>query len=217
MPKFRFVVRSSQGKTRRGTVTDTTAKEARARLQSAGFQVISLMEMAELVVHEAPQVKSGRRPEKVEIIEFESNLLERLWEGFEANVLRKEVAAVLLVLGTIAMGIGLIRAPKEEPPRELKYVVYHIQVEVDRSGVAGDEIQVFLPDLPFKTVVDVSDSGTQTVEFVIEAATQPINVEVALFETGVSEPVATSKGSLTAQSGEEGALASKQLLIPTKR
>ncbi len=215
MPKFRFVVRSSQGKTRRGTVTDTTAKDARDRLQAAGFQVISLMEEAELVVHSTPQAKTGRRPEKVEIIEFESSLFERVWEFLDSYLLRKEVAAGLLVLGTIAMAVGLVRAPKKEPPKELKYTLYRIQVEVERGGTEGAELQVFLPDLPFKNVVDVkTDSDTQTVEFEIEAATQPTNVEVALFETGVEKPVAQAKGTLTAKAGEEGVLSSKQVLIP---
>lgn len=217
MGKFRFIVRSAQGKTRRGVVTDVSLKAARNRLQESGFQVVELYEEADLIVHEAPRPGGGGlKPKRAEIIEFETSFSERAGEWLEKWLLRKEMAAVLLALGMVAMVVSWVNAPKKEPPPELEYKLYTIEVAVDLAQLEGSKLQVVLPDLPFKKVADAEiKTGSQTVSFEIEAAEQPTKVEVCLLEFD-GKVVGADSGTLTAQGGKEGALGSNHVLSPAK-
>lgn len=214
MAKFRFTVRTPEGRSRRGRITEATLKDARSKLNEAGYQVIELLEEPEIEVHQAPRTKGGPKPQRARIIEFETSLGERLWEWLNSWILRKEMAAGLLMLGMLALLASWALAPKKEIRKELEYHPYTIAVEVDCGSLEGSQLQILLPDLPFKKTAE-AQPGSQTVEFELELTNQPSEVEVSLVTSG-GKIVGSDKGTLTAQAGQERTLASQHVLSPTK-
>lgn len=186
MPKYRFIVRAESGKVRRGTLTEESEQSARKRLEEAGFEVVSLVESTDLVVH-TPQTTQGRTkysPVRADIIDFEETLDEKFVNLLNRFLLRREVALMLGILGLIwvvVSGLG-----KEEPKKapEVQYVAYEVSVSVDTQDYDANLVEVRLPDIPFKVSepIDRDSEGAQTVKLEFEAANKPERIEVAVLD-----------------------------------
>ncbi|MCA9779799.1 MAG: hypothetical protein KC800_23890 [Candidatus Eremiobacteraeota bacterium] len=203
MPKYRFIVQSPSGKVRRGTITEKDENGARDQLQSAGFTVVSLTEMTDLVVHTPTGGATGGRPrskpERAALIEFEDTFGEKIKDFFNDYVFRKELVMLLMVAGLGYLLLSWMTQKEPEGPRELEYQEYTITVTVDSSGYPDTgRAQVRLSDIPYTATEDFDKgSSPSTVEVVIEAAKEPKNVEVTLME-GTVTPVARTSGTLEA-------------------
>lgn len=214
MPKYRFAVRSKEGKLRTGTVTEATLDAAKTRLTGAGFLIVSLQEEAELVIHEAKSPAGAARPktERAAIIEFEQSLGERTMEFLGRFVLRKEIAMALFLGGAGWAGYQHWTAPKPTAPVEIKYLPLQVQVQVDPGAMAGKgtEYQVVLPDVPLQFSQPVN--GGTLLKYDFEFPNQPGRVQVRLLDG--ETVLAEGDGLLSTR--EEGLLASSVALAPVK-
>ena len=207
MPKYRFIVQSPSGKSRRGTISERDEDSAKQALSKAGFQVVSLTEVADLVVHTPATSAGGRtrvKPERASIIEFEENFGEKLWSLSHRYFLRREAAIVLAVLGLILIVVSAFQSPGEIAPPALEYKVVKITVNVDTKGYEGNSLEVLLPDIPFtvKERVEPDSDKIQSVDLEIEVAVIPNRVEVALWDGSTVKAKATGTLTATAVEGE---------------
>ncbi len=216
MPKFRFAIRSKEGKLRTGTVTEADIASAKDRLIKAGFIIVTLAEESELVIHQNVSTGSISRPnpERASIIEFEMTAGERFASFFSTFILRKEFALVLFVLG--ALWAGYLFVNREKPPVDTgpKYVAYKLVVEVDPGSIKGSTYVVSLPDVPLRFSKSASPEGTrESLPFDFEALKEPKKVEVTLVDSADS-PIGMGEGILTSK--EAGVLGVSVLLDPIK-
>lgn len=201
MPKFRFAVRSKEGKLRTGTVSEVDLSAAKDRLVKAGFMIVTLAEESELVIHQNVSTGSVSRPtpERASIIEFEMTGWERFVSFFNTYILRKEFALVLFVMG--AAWAGYLFITREGPPVDTsaKYVVYKIEVEVDPGPLKGSTYVVSLPDVPLRFSKSASPQGNrETLPFDFEALKEPKKVEVSFVDSGDSL-IGSGEGTLTSK------------------
>lgn len=213
MPKFRFAVRSPEGKLRTGTVTEATLEAAKDRLKNAGFLIVTLAEETELVIHEAksPTGTAHVKTERAAIIEFELSFTERLSAFLHRFILRKEFALLLLLLGTPLAGYGYLHRPKAAPVAEAKYIAFDVEVTVDPGSSQGDLYEVLLPDIPLRFTAKKADGTILKSSF--EAVKQPGRVLVRLIHEG--KLVAEGEGLLSAR--KQGLLAGQVALTPAKK
>ena len=203
MPKYRFVVQSPSGKMRRGTISEKDESAAKQSLLKAGFQVVSVTEVTDLIVHSPAAAPGGRArlaPERASIIEFEESLGEKLWTALSTYVLRREVALLLAVAGVIWLVVGALQTRGPEAPPELEYKVVKVSVEVDTKGYLGNTLEIRLPELPFKerARVEADSDELQKAELEIETAVVPSKAQVSLLDG--ERVLATAEGLLEASS-----------------
>jgi hypothetical protein len=214
MPKYRFAVRSKEGKLRTGSVTEASLEGAKERLKAAGFLIVSLTEETELVIHQAKPA-TGTAPPKIQraaIIEFESTFGERLQEFLGRYVLRKEFAMVLFVLG-IAWAVYLaLNRPKPPPDTTPKYMPLVVQVEVDPGAFQGQTYIAKLPDIPLQFSQKASQGNR--LDYSFESLKQPGRVEVSLAD---SSGKVVAQGDALLSLREEGVLAGSVVLLPIKK
>lgn len=214
MPKYRFAVRSKEGKLRTGTVTEASLDAAKARLTGAGFLIVSLQEEAEMVIHEAKAPSGVTRPrtERAAIIEFELSTSERIGAFLGRFVLRKEIAAALFLAGAGWAGYQFVTAPKPAAPVEVKFLPMSVEVTVDPGSLAGkgEKYQVMLPDVPLQFSQPVRDGSVLKYSF--EFPNQPGRVRVRLLE---GESV-LGEGDGLLSTRQEGLLVGLVALSPVK-
>jgi hypothetical protein len=215
MPKYRFAVRTREGKLRTGTVTEATLEGAKSRLTGAGFVIVTLQEEAELVVLEsrAPSGVKAPKPERAAIIEFETTLGERISDFLSRFVLRKEFALALLVIGGAwALYQNIHRTPIAGPP-EPTYLPLTVEIEIDPGGLSGKgtTYEVILPDIPLRFSQPVSDGPL--IKYSFEAVKQPGRVLANLLDQD-GQPVGEGEGLLSLRG--EGQLSSAVPLTPVK-
>lgn len=216
MPKYRFAVRSPEGKLRTGTVTEASIEKARDRLKAAGFLIVSLQEEAELVVLESKTPSGVKTPktERAAIIEFETTFAERVGNFLNSYLLRKEVALVLLVAGgALAVYLNLSKA-KPSAAFEEKYKDIKVEIQVETGGLTskGKTYQVVLPDIPLRFSQPVIDGPLLKHEF--EAVKQPGRVQVTLLDES-NDPLAEGEGLLSIRN--EGLLTASVPLSPIRK
>ena len=198
MPKFRFIVQAKSGKARRGTITEADEQAARHQLESAGFQVVSLIESTDLVVHTPAQGPAGRkkhRTERAAIIDFEETAGEKIGRLLNTYFLRREAAMILAVAGLIWIATGMFGGSEPPKPEGPTYVPYVVTVEVTDSGFEPDQVEVRLPDIPFKVAEPWDEGPSQKVVLDFEAAKQPDRVEITFYED--KEKVGYEEGHLS--------------------
>lgn len=203
MPKYRFVVQSPSGKMRRGTISEKDEAAAQQSLLKAGFQVVSVTEVTDLIVHTPAATPTGRArltPERANIIEFEESLGEKLWTALSTYVLRREVALLLAVAGVLWLAVGAFQNRGREAPPELEYKTLKVTVEVDTSGYQANTLEIRLPEIPFKKRerVQADSKQVQKAELNIESTVVPSNVQVSLLDG--EQVVAKAEGILEATS-----------------
>ena len=216
MPKYRFAVRSKEGKLRTGTVTEASLDTAKERLQQAGFAIVSLTEESELVIHQAsPSVGGGttatHKTERAAILEFETTAWEKVSDFFSRWVFRKEVAFVLFLCGFALAGYRVFTRPAKTGPVEPQYVEYTVTVEIEPGKAEGEEFVVLLPEIPLRMTQKVSIGKSITSEF--ETLKKPDKVEVTLVDLH-QEVVAKGEGLLSLK--DEKQLVSTVTLDPVK-
>lgn len=214
MPKFRFAVRSPEGKLRTGTVTEATLDAAKERLKSAGLLIVTLTEESELVVHQSkgPGSAATPRPERAAIIEFEVTAGERVMAWLGRYVLRKEFALVLFLTGFAWVGYQIAHREKPPAPVEIKYINQAVEVQVDPGAFQGETYRVVLPDIPLRFDQKASEGNLLKVSY--EAAKQPGRVQVTLTDL-TGETVAEGEGLLSSRG--EGVLAGNVALAAVKK
>lgn len=217
MPKYRFAVRSKEGKLRTGTVTEVSLETAKERLIGAGFAIVSLTEESDLVIHQAKAspgggVAAGHKTERATILEFETTAWERFSDFLGRWVFRKEVAFVLFLAGFALAGYKFITAPKATPDNEPKYFPYQVTIDIDPGAAEGEKYVVVLPEIPLRLDQRVSEGKTVTSEF--ETLKKPSKIEVSLLDIH-DEVVAKGEGALSSR--KEGVLAGSVPLDPVKK
>jgi hypothetical protein len=215
MPKYRFAVRSPEGKLRTGSVTELSLEAAKERLKSAGFVIVSLQEEAELVIVEAksPGGPAAAKTQRAAIIEFETTFGERVGNFFARFILRKEFAVVLFALGAGWAGYQHLHAPKPPAVVEEKYLPLAVEVQVDSGALAGKgtTYHVVLPDIPLRFSRPVSEGALLKYEF--ESLKQPGRVQVTLVDSA-DKVLAEGEGLLAIR--QEGLLAGAVPLLAVK-
>jgi hypothetical protein len=216
MPKFRFAVRSKEGKLRTGSVTEASLEAARERLKGAGFVIVSLQEEAELVVLESKTTSGVSRPkaERAAIIEFETTLGERIGNFFRTYILRIQFAALLLAVGAALAVYQNLNRPKPAPPAEEKFLSMKVEIQVDAGALAGKgaTYDAVLPDIPLRFSRPVSEGSVLAYEF--EALKQPGRVQVALLDKD-NAVLAEGEGLLSIR--QQGLLAGSVPLTAVKK
>ena len=187
MAKFRFVVRSPQGKARRGTVTEDTMADARASLQKAGYEVIELFEETDIVIHQhkSSSGKKIHKPTRAKIIDFELTAGERFGEFLSKFVLRREVALLLLVAGICWMAISYVNS--EPPPAPVEPTLYDLKltVQVDLNSMEGERVVLSLPEVPYSTEQTIGPGSEQTlpaIELDLQLEKQVSKLELNLLD-----------------------------------
>lgn len=216
MPKYRFAVRSKEGKLRTGTVTEASAETAKERLTQAGFTIVTLTEESELVIHQStPSAGSspsaGHKTERTAILEFETTAWERFSDFMGRWVFRKEVAVLLFLCGFSLAAYRFVTAPKKVQDAEPQYIPYRVTVEIDSGALEGESFVVILPEIPLRVEQKVSQGKAVSSDF--ESLKKPTKVEVSLLNLH-DEIVAKGEGSLSPR--KEGALAGTVVLDPVK-
>ena len=216
MPKYRFAVRSQEGKLRTGTVTEASLEAAKSRLTGAGFVIVSLQEEAELVVHEAKAPSGGARPkaERAAIIEFETTFFERVANFFNRFILRREFAAVLFALGTAFAVYQNLTHQKPPQPKQVQVTALDVEVQVEPGSLEGkgDTLVAVLPDIPFRFSQPVKAGLLMKNSF--ETPKLPGRVLVTLVDED-GQVLGEGEGLLSAR--KEGALAASVPLSPVKK
>lgn len=214
MPKFRFAVRSKEGRIRTGSVNEASLEAARQCLVKAGYEVISLTGESEIIVHEAKASErrgTSVKPERAAIIEFEVGFGERIGDFLSRFVLRKEAVVVFLMLGIALATYNYYRMPKVEPAPEAKYIGFEVEITIDPNSFRGDTYQVLLPDVPLRFSGKVKDGSVLRYSF--EGLKQPQRAQVSLLEKG--SPVAMGESMLSL--GKEGVLFAQVILDPLRK
>jgi hypothetical protein len=216
MPKYRFAVRSKEGKLRTGSVTEVSMDSAKERLKSAGFVIVSLTEEAELVILEAKAPGGATKPktERAAIIEFETTFGERIGSVFSRFILRKEFAMVLFALGAGWATYQNLNRPKPVAPIEAKYLPMAVEIQVEAGGLTaqGGTFEAVLPDIPLRFGQPVSDGNLLKYSF--EALKQPGRVQVSLLDSSKAV-VGEGDGLLSIRQG--GTLTGTVPLSPVKK
>lgn len=216
MPKYRFAVRSKEGKLRTGTVTEATLEAAKSRLTGAGFVIVTLQEEAELIVHEAKAPSGGARPkaERAAIIEFETSLAERVVGFFNRFILRKEFAALLFVVGTSFAVYRNLHQQKPAPPKEIVVHSLDVEVQVEAGPLdgKGEMLVAVLPDIPFRFTQPVKDGLLLKNSF--DSAKQPGRVQVSLLD---AQGAVLGEGEGLLSIRKEGLLTCSVPLAPVKK
>ena len=194
MAKFAFIVRSQDGRVRKGNVSEADEEAARKRLMKAGFEVISLTEKTDLVVHDGTKKPGRPTPQRAAIIDFEETPLERFWGFVNSRLLRRETAMVLAVIGFVWLIAGSVGGPEETAPPEPEFKLYKISVQFDPADYRYDLVTLRLPEIPV-TLSAKPEKGATSAKFELEAVQTPSQVEVKLLDRG--EPVAEDAGALT--------------------
>lgn len=216
MPKYRFAVRSKEGKLRTGTVTEASAEAAKERLTQAGFTIVTLTEESELVIHQStPSAgggpSTGHKTERAAILEFETTAWERFSEFLGRWVFRKEIAVVLFLCGFSVAAYKFVTAPKKVQDAEPEYLPYSVTVEIDSGAIEGESFVVVLPEIPLRLEQKVSEGKAVSSDF--ESLKRPTKIEVSLLNLH-DEVVAKGEGSLSPR--KEGVLAGTVALDPVK-
>lgn len=216
MPKYRFAVRSKEGKLRTGTVTEASSEAAKERLTQAGFTIVTLTEESELVIHQAtPSVgggtSAGHKTERAAILEFETTAWERFSDFMGRWVFRKEVAVLLFLCGFSLAAYRFVTAPKKVQEAEPQYLPYRVTVEIDSGAIEGESFVVVLPEIPLRVEQKVREGKAVSSDF--ESLKKPTKFEVSLLNLH-DEIVAKGEGSLSPR--QEGVLAGTVALDPVK-
>lgn len=214
MPKFRFAVRSPEGKLRTGSVTEATLDAARQRLKGAGFVIVSLAEEAELVIPESKATASalrGPKPKRAAIIEFETTFSERLGNFFSRFILRKEFAILLFLVGIGLAGYRYAHRPQPPPRTEPKYMPFALEIEVEPGMAEGETFEAVLPDIPLAFSQKASEGNLLKYSF--EALKQPVRVQVKLTDSS-HKVLAEGEGLLSVR--KTGLLVADVPLSPVK-
>lgn len=216
MPKYRFAVRSKEGKLRTGTVTEASSEAAKERLTQAGYTIVTLAEESDLVIHQANPAAAGRpaaghKTERAAILEFETTPWERFNEFMGRWVLRKEIAMLLFFCGFSLAAYKFVTKPKPPQVAEAKYIPIDLTVEIDPGKVEGESFVILLPEIPLRLNQKVRDGNTVTSNF--ESLKAPSKVEVSLLDIH-DEVVASGEGPLSTR--KEGVLAGSVTLDPVK-
>lgn len=204
MPKYRFAVRSKEGKLRTGTVTEASLENAKERLQQSGFVIVSLTEESELVIHQStPAVGGGTvatpKTDRAAILEFETTPWEKISGFFSRWVFRKEVAFLLFLCGFGLAGYRVFTRPAKTGPSEPQYVKYQMSVEIAPGKAEGEEFVIILPEIPLRLSKKVREGKSVTSEF--ETLKKPNKVEVTLLDIH-REVVAKGEGDLSLKSDD---------------
>ena len=199
MAKFAFIVRSQDGRVRKGNVSEVDEEAARKRLMKAGFEVISLSEKTDLIVHEETRKRGRPTPQRAAIIDFEETPLERFWGFVQSRLLRRETALVLAVIGFVWLIVGSLGGPKETAPPEPEFKLYKISVQYDPADYRYDLVTLRLPEIPVTLSAKV-EKGATSANFELEAVQTPSQVEVKLLDGG--KPVAEDAGSLVSSAAK---------------
>lgn len=181
MAKFAFIVRGPDGRVRKGHVAEKDEPLARKRLMEAGFEVLSLTEKSDLVVHQAKQGRERSKPQRAAIIDFDETPLERLWSFLDNRILRRETAMVLAVVGFVWLMVASWGKP-EKKLIEPEYSNYKITVKFDSSDFDCDRVMVTFPDLPISLDREVKEPGPQTEVFELETHKSLKRVNVDLYD-----------------------------------
>lgn len=201
MPKFRFAVRTKEGKLRTGTVTEASVEQARACLLKAGLHIVSLAQDSDLVVAQ-PKAPVGRptvKTERVALIEFEVSLGERILEFLRRFVLRADVAAVVFLVGVGWAAFRFSSRVDAPPPAEPVYTPIKIRVAVQPGSLKGDSYQVLLPDIPWKFSAKFSEGTTLLSS--LDSIKVPERVQVSLIR--LDEVVGQGEGLLSKEASGE--------------
>ncbi len=199
MPKYRFAVRSKEGKLRTGTVTEASLENAKERLQQSGFAIVSLTEESELVIHQStPSLGGGpvatHKTDRAAILEFETTPWERISNFFSRWIFRKEFAFLLFLCGFALAGYRVFTRPAQTGPSEPQYVKYQMTVEIEPGKAEGEEFVVVLPEIPLRLSQKVREGKSVSLDF--ETLKKPSKVEVSLLNIH-REVVAEGAGDLS--------------------